>query len=290
MKKVISLILVIGMISAVLAGCGTTNSNTSAPGVPTGLKGSIALSGSSALKPLADAAVEVLKPGNPDLAITVNAGGSGTGLQNVSDKTVDIGNSDVFAEEKLDAAKAATLVDHKVCVIGVACVVNPNVKVTSVTKDQLVKIFTGQITNWKDVGGEDMPIVIINRPASSGTRALFMKYALDGQEEATGQALQEDNNGVIKTTVEQTQGAVSYLALSYTVGNTVKTIAIDGVEPTYENIYSGKYPVWGYEHMYTNGEATGAAKSFIDFMTSDVFATNIEELGYGVSSKMKVSR
>lgn len=290
MKKIISLVLALAMTGALLAGCGETAGNTAAPGVPSGLKGSITLSGSSALKPLCDAAVDTIKVNNPDLSITVNAGGSGTGLQNVSDKTVDIGNSDVFAEEKLDADKAKALVDHKVCVIGVACVVNPNVKVTSVTKQQLIDIFTGKITNWKDVGGDDMSIVIVNRPASSGTRALFKKYALDGQEEAAGQALQEDNSGVLKTTVEQTPGAIAYLALSYTISNTVKTLAIDNVDPTYENIYSGKYPVWGYEHMYTNGDATGAVKSFIDFMMSDAFAPNMEKLGYGVSSKMKVTR
>lgn len=319
MKKVLSVIVILTMICALFAGCGSTSSSTSstptpAPtsaavtespvatespaaespaatsDIPTGLTGSVTMSGSSALKPLADAAVEALKAGNPDLSITVNAGGSGTGLQNVSDKTVDIGNSDVYAEEKLEAEKAKALVDHKVCVIGVATVVNPDVKVTSVTKQQLIDIFTGKITNWKDVGGDDLAIVIVNRPSSSGTRALFKAYALDGAEEAAGQALQEDNSGVLKTTVEQTPGSIAYLALSYTVNNTVKTIAIDGVEPTYENIYAGTYPVWGYEHMYTNGEATGSAKAVIDFMMSEAFAPNIETMGYGVSSKMTVTR
>lgn len=298
MRKALSLGFVLIIICAILAGCTGTEGNPnnsndpsiSGEGIPTGLKGSITISGSSALKPLADAAVEVLLPGNPDLSITVNAGGSGTGLQNVSDRTVDIGNSDVFAEEKLDAAKAAQLADHKVCVIGVAAIVNSNVTVTSITKQQLIDIFTGKITNWKDVGGNDLQIVIVNRPASSGTRALFKQYALDGKDEAAGQALQEDNSGVLRTTVAQTPGAIAYLALSYTTGNTVKLLAIDGVEPSYDNIYSGEYPVWGYEHMYTYGEATGAIKAYIDFIMSDTFASNMEKMGYGVTSKMKVSR
>lgn len=320
MKKTLSLLIALIMLCSLLAGCGATNQPSPTPtlspsvspspsgsptasgspspsgspsanaGVPTGLKGSVTMSGSSALKPLADAAVEALKTGNPDLSITVNAGGSGTGLQNVSDKTVDIGNSDVYADEKLDAAKAKALVDHKVCVIGIAAVANPNVKATNLTKKQLIDIFTGKVKNWKEVGGDDLGIVIVNRPTSSGTRALFKKYALDGNEEAAGQALQEDNSGVLKTTVEQTSGAIAYLALSYTENTTLKKLSLDGIEPTYENIYAGKYPVWGYEHMYTNGEATGAVKSVIDFMMSDAFASNIEKMGYGVTSKMTVTR
>ena len=303
MKKIFALIMAAALIGTMLTACSTgkdgsssssagssASGATSSSAVPTGLSGSITAAGSSALQPLVKEAADEIKNANPDVSITVNAGGSGQGLQNVSDKTVDIGNSDVFAAEKLDAGKASALVDHKVCVIGVAAVVNPDVTVTNLTKQQLVDIFTGKITNWKDVGGSDDKIVIINRPASSGTRALFKKFALDGKDEATGVALTEDNSGTLRQNVAQTKGAISYLALSYTKDSSIKVLSLDGVTPTYDNIYSGKYPVWGYEHMYTNGEASGIAKSLIDYMTSDTFAAKAESLGYGAIGKMQTSR
>lgn len=288
MKKLISALACAALLAAMLPGCsGTQNTSSSAASQ---LSGSVTASGSSALQPLAQAAADQFKAKYPNVSVSINAGGSGTGLTNVSDKTVDIGDSDVFAEEKLSADKASKLVDHVVCVVGVAAVVNPQCGVTNVTKQQLVDIFTGKITNWKSVGGKDQKIIIINRPASSGTRALFKKYALGGSEEASGQALTEDNSGTLKQTVAQTQGAVAYLAFSYLSGSDVTALSLDNIKPTYENIYSGKYEVWGYEHMYTNGEAKGAVKAFLDYMSGSAFAKTVTDKGYGLYSKMTVKR
>ncbi len=243
------------------------------------------MDGSSALAPLAQLAADDLKKTNPKISITVSAGGSGQGLKDVLAKTVDIGNSDVFAAEKLTSG-ADKLVDHQVCIIGVAAVVNQSVTVKNVTTDQLVQIFTGKVTNWNQVGGKDQKIVLINRPTSSGTRALFKKYALKGQTEASGKALSQDDSGILAQMVAQTPGAIGYLALSYTTGKSdLNLLSIDGNAPTYDNIYAGKYNVWGYEHMYTNGEATGLAKTFIDYIKSSDFAANIAAKGYGDSSK-----
>lgn len=278
------------------AGCNASDnsgssSSSKASNTPKSLSGTITADGSSALQPLVQAAADNLKDDNPDLSITVNAGGSGKGLTDVANKTVDIGDSDVEASTKLPADKASALVDHKVCVIGVATVVNPDVTVKSLTQDQLIQIFTGKIKNWKDVGGPDLPVVIVNRPSNSGTRALFKQYALDNNEEVTGTALQQDDSGILEKAVSQTNGAIGYLALSYTKGKTdIKVLQFNGIDPVYKNIYSGKYPIWGYEHMYTNGEATGASKKFISYMTGSDFASTVEDMGYGISSKMKVSR
>lgn len=280
-----------GSASSAGSSAASSSATSSASGIPTGLTGSLTIAGSSALQPLVKAAAEDLKSKNSDVSITVNAGGSGQGLQNIADKSVDIGNSDLFAKEKItDTAKLSALVDHKVCIVGIGAVVNPDVTVTNLTKQQLIDIFTGKITSWKAVGGSDMKIVIVNRPATSGTRALFKKYALGGADEAAGTALTEDNSGTLMTTVNQTKGAIAYLALSYTIPNSVKTLSLDGVAATYDNIYSGKYAVWGYEHMYTNGEAKGLAKSLIDYITSDAFAPNIEKMGYGVTAKLSTQR
>jgi phosphate transport system substrate-binding protein len=301
MKKLFAAILAASLITASFSACGGTGTASSAASAgsaagtassstASALSGSINISGSSALQPLVQAAADSYKATNPNVSITVNAGGSGTGLQNVSDKTVDIGNSDVFAQEKLSKDKASALTDHIVCVVGVAAVTNPQVGVESVTKQQLVDIFTGKTTNWKQVGGKDQKIVIINRPKSSGTRSLFKKYALDGKDETTGHALTEDNSGTLKQNVAQTPGSIAYLALSYLSGDTVKALSVDGVKPTYDNIYSGKYGIWGYEHMYTNGEAAGAVKSFLDYMKSPAFEKTITDKGYGLFSKMTVKR
>ncbi|WP_340023808.1 phosphate ABC transporter substrate-binding protein PstS family protein [Paenibacillus sp. FSL K6-1096] len=255
------------------------------------LSGSILASGSTALQPLVEQVAEKFMETNSGVDIQVQGGGSGTGLTQVSEKQVDIGNSDVFAEEKLkDAAKAAELKDHQVAVVAIAAVSNPAAGVDSLTKQQLVDIFTGKITNWKDVGGADQAIQIINRPASSGTRATFESFALGTKTEDLKGSIQEDSSGTVKKMIGETPGAIGYLALSY-LDDTVKTLNYDGVEPSVDNVVAGKYPVWAYEHMYTNGEPNGTVKAFLDyFMTDEVQTGDVVELGYIPASKMQVSR
>ena len=288
-KKKWAAALLISVFAAGLAltGCGGNDAGESGP------SGKVTVSGSSALIPLAKDAAQKFKAKNDQVSITLNAGGSGTGLKQVSEGSVDIGNSDVFAKEKLPEAKAAELVDHKVAVTVMAPVVSKEIgtNVKSLTKAQLQDIFTGKVTNWKDVGGPDEAVVLITRPSTSGTRALFTKYALDGKEELSNKSMETDDSGTLVQTVSQTKGAIGYVALSYLMNNnTVTPLAIDGVEPTLDNVYNGKYPVWGYEHMYTKGEATGAVKAFIDFIMSKDYSADIEKQGYGVASKMKVTR
>lgn len=288
-KKTWAAALLISVFAAGLAltGCGGNDAGEF------GSSGKVTVSGASALLPLAKDAAQKFKAKNDQVSITLNAGGSGTGLKQVSEGSVDIGNSDVFAKEKLPEAKAAELVDHKVAVTVMAPVVSKEIgtNVKSLTKAQLQDIFTGKVTNWKDVGGPDEAVVLITRPSTSGTRALFTKYALDGKEELSNKSMETDDSGTLVQTVSQTKGAIGYVALSYLMNNnTVTPLAIDGVEPTLDNVYNGKYPVWGYEHMYTKGEAAGAVKAFIDFIMSKDYSADIEKQGYGVASKMKVTR
>ncbi|WP_405113466.1 phosphate ABC transporter substrate-binding protein PstS family protein [Paenibacillus sp. FSL K6-1217] len=255
------------------------------------LSGSVLASGSTALQPLVEQVAEKFMDTNAGVDIQVQGGGSGTGLTQVSEKQVDIGNSDVFAEEKLkDAAKAAELVDHQVAVVAIAAVSNPKAGVDSLTKQQLVDIFTGKITNWKEVGGADQAIQIINRPASSGTRATFESFALGTKTEDLKGSIQEDSSGTVKKMIGETPGAIGYLALSY-LDDSVKTLSYDGVEPSVDNVVAGKYPVWAYEHMYTNGEPNETVKAFLDyFLTDEVQTGDVVELGYIPASKMQVSR
>lgn len=297
MKKFIALLTVAGMTATMAVGCGSSSNETSDNAADTNtessdssLSGTITAAGSSALKPLADDAADSFLNDHPDVSITIDAGGSGEGLKQVSEGTVDIGNSDVAAEDKLDETAAKELVDHQVCVVTMAPIVNKDVAeagVKSLTKEQLISIFTGKTTNWKDVGGPDEDIVLVTRPESSGTRATFQKYALDGNEEASNTSMETDDSGVLLTNVKSTNGAIGYVALSYLTGDAgVETVAIDDVEPTLENTYSGKYPVWTFEHMYTKGEPNEVTKAFLDYITGDEYGDQMEKLGYGVASKM----
>lgn len=289
LKKMMALALASTALIAA-AGCGGNSQPAKSAASGAKVTGQVTSSGSSALLPLVKDAAAKFKSKNPEVSLTLNAGGSGTGLKQVAEGSVNIGNSDVPAEKKLPAEKAKGLVDHKVCTMTVATIINKDIadKVKSLTSQQLQDVFTAKVTNWKDVGGPDEPIVLVTRPTTSGTRALFTELALAGQEEASNKSLETDDSGTLIQSVAQTKGAIGYVALPYLVNNKdVAALAIDGVAPTLENTYNGTYKVWGYEHMYTKGEPTGAVKAFLDYILSDEYGVEIEKQGYGVSSKMK---
>lgn len=287
MKKFTSALVATLLLTASLAGCG---GKSSAPTPGTGdaaIVGSVTASGSSALLPLVSAAADQFMTANPDASIIVNGGGSGTGLKQVSEGAVDIGNSDVPADQKLDAAKAAELTDHKVCTVTMAAVVNKALGIGNLTQAQLTDIFTAKVTNWKEVGGPDLEILLVTRPSSSGSRALFGSWALGGAAEASNSALETDDSGTLLETVKNNPGAIGYVALSYLLhAEDVLPVAIDGIAPTLENTYNGSYPVWGYEHMYTKGSENAAAAAFLSYIMSDAFTPHIEEMGYGAASKL----
>lgn len=289
LKKMMALALASTALIAA-AGCGGNSEPAKSGASGAKVTGQVTSSGSSALLPLVKDAAAKFKSKNPEVSLTLNAGGSGTGLKQVAEGSVNIGNSDVPAEKKLPAEKAKGLVDHKVCTMTVAAIINRDIadKVKSLTSQQLQDVFTAKVTNWKEVGGPDEPIVLVTRPTTSGTRALFTELALAGQEEASNKSLETDDSGTLIQSVAQTKGAIGYVALPYLVNNKdVAALAIDGVAPTLENTYNGTYKVWGYEHMYTKGEPTGAVKAFLDYILSDEYGVEIEKQGYGVSSKMK---
>lgn len=282
MKKLSAMLLLAGVF---LAGCG--NASSTEKSSDNSKQVQIVAVGSTALQPLVESAQEQFVAKNANYQITVQGGGSGTGLSQVASGSVQIGNSDVFAEEK-DGVDASKLVDHQVAVVGMAPVVNKEVGVKNVTKDQLIAIFTGKVKNWQELGGKDQEIVVVNRASGSGTRATFEKWGLDGAK--TIQAQEQDSSGTVKKIVSSTPGAISYLALSY-IDDSIEALSLDGVAPTAENIETNDWPIWSYEHMYTKGKPTKEIKKFLDYMVSDEVQEGlVKDLGYLPVTKMQVSR
>lgn len=291
--------LVIGALGLGLVGCGNSAANNDGKAADnkaqsTKMTGSITLSGSSALLPLMEKAIESYNKENPDAQINAQAGGSGTGLTQVSDGTVDIGNSDIFAEEKLDAAKAKELVDHKVCAEGFGIAISKSLGIDNLTSAQIKDIFAGKITNWKEVGGPDKQIFVVHRPSNSGTRATFTTVVLGGDKSAENDSLgvTQDANGSVLSAMKSNDGAISYLGLAYMntqeAKDAIKLVKLDGVAAEKANIIDGTYKFWSWGHMYTKGEPKGLAKDFIDYSSNKVDKKILDDLGFVSGGEMKV--
>lgn len=281
-----------------LAGCGNSgsadaNAASDAKDAAAAVSGTVNCSGATSFQKLVESAAHKFEDKNPDVTIAITGGGSGQGLSDVKDGKAQIGRSDVFAEEKLDADAVSKLEDHTVCVVGMGPVVNSNVDVDDLTTEQLRGIFTGAITDWSEVGGTAGKIQVIERKAGSGTRATFEAAVLAGEKapESFAPVAEEDSSGTVVDKIAQTEGAISYLAFSYYDDTKFKALKVDGVEPTAENVCAGKFNIWAYEHMYTAKDADDATKAFIDFMMSDdVQGKLVEEEGFIPASDMLVAK
>ncbi|HYK95970.1 MAG TPA: phosphate ABC transporter substrate-binding protein PstS family protein [Candidatus Dormibacteraeota bacterium] len=265
------------LAAAACSGGGTPTTNPTANSAATQaagscVDGSITASGSTALQPLVDAAGKAYTKLCPNSTVNVQGGGSGTGLTQVLGGAVQIGDSDVTAESKLATPDANSLVDHVVARQGWVMVINTGVTgVTNLTTQQARDIWTGVTTNWKAVGGPDQAIVLIIRPASSGTRATLKKIVLGGADEAAGQALTEDSNGAVTTAVQSTPGSTSVIGFAFYQANKANLTALqlDGIDATVDNMTNGSYKLQAFGHMYSKGQPDGLTKAFLDYMLSD---------------------
>ena len=248
----------------------------------------ITIVGSSAMQLLAEQAGNDYRLKHADSNIVVQGGGSGTGLSQVQAGAVQIGTSDVFAESQkgIDASK---LRDYKIAVVGIVPIVNKGVGVKNVSSTQLEQIFTGKITNWRQLGGKNETITVINRSKGSGTRGTFEDIILHGKKPIKSQ--EQDSNGTVKKIVNTTPGTVSYLSFPYANDTHIQKLSIDHVKPTNKNITTNKWKLWSYEHMYTKGKPSKKVRSFIDYMLGKhVQQKLVPKIGYLSVNDMKVTR
>ena len=265
-----------------------TSATGTAPKV-SGLSGQkITADGSSALQPLIKQAAAELDQANGTQS-TINAGGSGQGLKDVEAGAVHIGMSDVFASQKAPASNPHAydnLTDHQVAAVVFTLVVNNDLKgkVENLTSDQIKQIYTGQVTNWSQLGGPNEAITVFNRPTTSGTRATFDQYVLGGTAESAGSVAQ-DNTGAVAAAVAGTRGAIGYISIGFAASqqyaSQISPVCIDGAKAVAADVNDGKYTFWAIEHAYTRGPATGAAKALLQYVESrQVQQNDLLALGY----------
>lgn len=241
----------------------------------------ISVTGSTTVLPIAQLAADTYMDKNKYDEILVSGGGSSVGIKAVGEGTADVGmaSRDIKTSEK---EQYPTLVEHIIAVDGIALIVNPANPVTSLTLDQIKAIYKSEITNWKDLGGDDRSIVVVGRDSASGTREFFYEEVMK-KEEFTRTQQELNSNGAVKQTIAQTPDAIGYVGLGY-IDTTVKAIIInkDGtmVVPTIDNVKNKTYPIARSLHMYTNGPKTGLVKDYLDFLMSAEGQRIVSEEGF----------
>jgi phosphate transport system substrate-binding protein len=228
---------------------------------------SIVIKGSTTVLPIAQATLEAYMKANKGTQISLSGGGSGDGIKALIDKTADIANSSrEIKKEEIDFAKVKGVkpVAHVVAYDAIIPVVNPKNKVKGLSIDQLSQIYQGKITNWKEVGGDDLKIVVISRDSSSGTFESWDHFVMK-KVKVTPRAQMLASNGAIVTAIANNKYAISYLGMGY-VNKSVKGLSVNDVTASAETALSKQYPLSRELYMYTNGEPAGGVAKFIAFV------------------------
>ena len=252
-------------------------SSAAAPAETTAdLSGSISMVGSTSMEKLANALSEAFMEKYPDVTVTAEFVGSGAGVEAVTNGTADIGNS---SRSLKDEEKAAGVVENVVAIDGIAVCVDPANEVANLTKEQLTNIYNGTITNWKEVGGADEPIIVIGREAGSGTRGAFEE--LVDLKDACKYANELDSTGAVIAKVASTPGAIGYASLD-ALDDSVKALSLEGVEATAENIKAGNYFLSRPFVMATKGEISeqnDLVQAWFDYVMGDEGQQIASEVG-----------
>ncbi len=297
LKGIITLLIVCLFMAGTLSACGskstdksnnTTSENTDTSPTDTtaapteagtasnDLSGTITMAGSTSMEKLANAAAEAFMAKNPNVTVTAEFTGSGAGIEAVTAGTVNIGNS---SRSLTDDEKSKGLTENIIAIDGIAVVVDTANKVEDLTKDQLVKIYKGEVTNWKDLGGADQPIVVIGRESGSGTRGAFEE--LLEIKDACKYSNEISSTGGVMAKVASTPGSIGYVSLDV-LDDTVKALKLDGSDPTEENIKAGKYALSRPFVMATKGDISAQSslvQEFFSYLKSDEGKELIKSVG-----------
>lgn len=259
-NRIVITFVVLGLL---LAACGPTDP-AGDPG--DGLSGTISVAGSTTVQPLAEELAEAFIAIHPGVKIDVQGGGSSVGVKSAGQGTVDVG----MASREIKSSELTEFADLKIWTIaidGIAIVTHPGVTVGDLTAEQVRDIFSGKITNWKEVGGVDRAIIVVSREEGSGTRGAFEELVLDKDHLMVDTAILQNSNGAVRTTVATTPDAIAYLSFGY-LDNTTKIVKIAGVEPTTANVLNNTYAIARPMNMLTKGEPQGAAQAWLEWILS----------------------
>ncbi|MGC9434887.1 MAG: phosphate ABC transporter substrate-binding protein [Methanomicrobiales archaeon] len=271
--RIPALVALIGLVLAGAAIAGCTGQETSMQ--------TLTVTGSTTVLPIAQKTADACMATHPNADIQVSGGGSSHGIQAVGEGSADIGAASRDLKPS-EVEKYPDLVQHVIARDGIAVIVHSSNPVTTLTVEEVQKIYSGEITRWSDVGGTDEEIVVVGRDSASGTREVFQELVMDDREFLPTQ-LEKNSNGAVKQTVAQTPGAIGYVGLGY-IDETVQAVALgtadQSVEPTTGNVVSGAYPIARSLNMFTSGPATGLEEEYLDFIFSSDGQTIIKEEGF----------
>lgn len=259
-KRLLATVMACALVGSLFTGCNSDQANTESSGnaAPVTIK----MSGSTSMEDLAKGLAEDYHSKNGNVTVDVQLGGSGAGIKNVQDGNSQIGNVSRALKDTETGLK-----EYKVAIDSISVIVNKENAVSDISKENLIKIFKGEITNWKEVGGADMKIAVIGRESGSGTRAAFEE--LLKVENACKYSQELTETGIVATSVASTAGAIGYISYAY-LNDTVKGLKIDGVECTIDNVKAGTYPIQRPFLMVTKeNESNADVKAFLDYVLSD---------------------
>lgn len=261
------------LLSLTLVGCGGGSEQSG------GQKTTITVAGSTTVLPIAEIAAEKFqaKTGNQ---VLVSGLGSSAGIEAVISGTADIASSSRdLTPEEASHELVSTVIAHD----GIAIIVNDSNPVQNVTLDQLRDIYAGKITNWDELGGPNMAIQLVNRDEASGTREAFRSIVMRGEDFDRSAAVLP-GTGQVRDVVSRSAGAIGYISIGFVQSDyattTVKTLTVDGVEATKDNVSSGAYPISRDLYFFTNGDPQGVAYDYIMYVLSDDMTQTIEDAGY----------